>query len=110
MGCGPFPRYFLIWPFRRNVDLFSFQTLFKIGVWDSQKSGAPLDFNLAMRGFASVWLWQKARSTSHNNVQSEHEHVYQPLHTEICHKYCTNQRSICVQNERVRSMSSFFTY
>ncbi len=28
----------------------------------------------------------------------------------ISHKYCTNQRSICVQNERVHSMSSFFTY
>ncbi len=29
---------------------------------------------------------------------------------DVCHKYCTNQRSICVQNERVRSTSSFFTY
>ncbi len=28
----------------------------------------------------------------------------------FCHKYCTNQRSICVQNERVHSTSSFFTY
>ncbi len=28
----------------------------------------------------------------------------------LCYKYCTNQRSICVQNERVHSMSSFFTY
>ncbi len=25
------------------------------------------------------------------------------------HKYCTNHRSMCVQNERVRSTSSFFT-
>ncbi len=26
----------------------------------------------------------------------------------LCHKYCTNQRSTCVENKRVRSTSSFF--
>ncbi len=36
-----------------------------------------------------------------------------PMCTHECtksHKYCTNHRSICVQNEWVHSMSSFFTY
>ncbi len=35
---------------------------------------------------------------------------YAFLLVSLSHKYCTNHRSICVQNERVHSMSSFFTY